>query len=154
MKIKKQLIFIWFLLVLLISGCSFVRIQNVSDVRVYMSVRVPDSGKSYTRIIRPGQVVDVFSSHGGRYTVTVVPNERYETFLLDLQNQITKRLFEERATLTGEEVARLTQRLNEADQLLKELEEPGASCSGYLPDFDTAVAVVVFDLSQNDFVLK
>ena len=80
MKIKRQILFFGFLTALLLSGCSFVRIQNVSDTTVYVNVNVPDSGKAYTRIVGSGQIVDVFSSHGGRYTVTIMPNERLRDF--------------------------------------------------------------------------
>ena len=127
------------------SGCSFVRIQNVSDATITVSVKVPDSGKSYTRNISPGSIVDVFSANGGRYSVSLIPSERYKETLNSLQEMISARLFKERATLTAEQVTTLTHNLNGIDQLIDDLAKPMPSCSGYLPDFDTVVVVVVFD---------
>ena len=71
-----------------------------------------------------------------------------------MQQQISTRLFEEGATLTAEEVARLTQSLNDIDQFLAELALPGATCSGQLPDYDTAVAVVAFDFSIESYAVS
>lgn len=140
--------------VIILSGCSFVQIMNVSDAPITVSVNVPDSGKSSTRNIGPGMVVEVFSANGGRYSVTVIPGERYRESLNNLQQTISRRLFEERATLTAAEVTRLVQNLNEIDQLISDLAEPGASCAGYLPDFETVVVVAAFDLSVSDYVLN
>ena len=140
--------------VIILSGCSFVRIQNVSDAPITVSVNVPDSGKSYTRNIRAGDIVDVFSANGGRYTVTMIPGERYRESLGNLQQLISTRLFEERATLTAEEVTRLVQNLNEIDKLIEDLATPMPSCSGYLPDFDTVVVVAAFDAVAVDYVLS
>jgi hypothetical protein len=148
-KILHALVFIF-----LLSGCSFVRVQNVSDTNVRVLVNVPDSNAGISRNVRPGSVVDAFSSHGGRYSVTILPNERYREFLLDLRTEIGRRLFEERAELTGDEVGRLVARLNEVNVFLKELAEPGASCSGSLPDFDTSVVIIVFDISLAKYVLS
>ena len=138
----------FFILVLsgiILSGCSFVRIQNVSDASVRVRVRVPDSGTSYSRHIRPGRVEEFFSSHGGRYSVELVPTESYIDSLNSLQEIITQRLFTEGQTLSAAEVARLVENLNQIDQLLAEAAEPGASCSGNVPDFDTSVVVVIYD---------
>lgn len=140
--------------VIILSGCSFVRIQNVSDTPITVSVKVPDSGNSYTRIIRPGNLVDVFSGNGGRYSVTIIPSERYRDSLESMQRMVSTRLFEERATLSADEVTRLVQNLNEIDQLIDDLAKPMPSCSGYLPDFDTVVVVVAYDMIANDYVLS
>lgn len=142
------------LAVLFLTGCSFVNILNVSDTKVYVSVRVPDNGRGYTRIIPPGMQTSVFSGHGGGYSVTVLPNKEYEGFLRDLQSLISKRLFKERATLSAAEVTRLVNRLNEANVFLAELAEPGASCRGSLPDFETTTAIVAFDLTANSYVVN
>ena len=139
------------LLMMLLSGCSFIRILNNSDAPITVLVRSPDSGKGYTRNLRPEQVVDVFSSYGGRYTVTVILTERYKQTLDDIRNTISERLFKERATLTGEEVTRLVNNLNQVEQLIDDLAKPGATCSGQLPDFDTVVVVAIWDTSLNDY---
>jgi len=101
------LVLSFLLLALLVSGCSFVRIQNISAASVTVSVRVPDSGKAYIRNIRSGELVDVFSSHGGSYTITIIPSEAYKNTLENLKSTIENRLFQERQSLTAEEVAQL-----------------------------------------------
>jgi hypothetical protein len=131
--------------ILFLSGCSFVRIQNVSASSVTVSVNVPDSGAASTRNIQSGGIVDVFSTHGGSYTVSIIPNERYRETLEHLQDQITKKLFEERATLSAEEVKQLAENLNNIDKLIDELAKPMPSCSGYLPDFETVITIVSYD---------
>jgi hypothetical protein len=75
----------------------------------------------------------------------LIPSERYKETLNSLQEMISARLFKERATLTAEQVTTLTHNLNGIDQLIDDLAKPMPSCSGYLPDFDTVVVVVVFD---------
>ncbi len=155
MRIKKTAVLAFLALAaLLLSGCTFIRIQNVSDVSVRVAVLVPDSGAASTRSVSSGGLVDVFSSHGGRYTVTVVPSEQYRETLLTLQQQISDRLFVERATLTAAEVGQLVQNLNHITDLLAELELPGASCSGNVPDFETAVVVISFDSPNNAWQLS
>jgi hypothetical protein len=153
---KKKIAALLFLplVAILLSGCTFIRIQNVSDSPVRVAVIVPDSGGGYTRSIPSGGLVDVFSSHGGRYTVTIVPNEQYRETLLRLQEQISDRLFNERASLTGAEVAQLVENLNHITALLQELELPGASCSGNVPDFETAVVVIAYDSFNNSWELS
>ena len=151
---KRQLPLLIVLLAAFLSGCSFVRIQNVSASSVTVLVTVPDAGNGYTRSIDSGGIVDVFSSHGGRYTVTVVPSEQYRSILERLRDDISDRLFEEGATLTAEEVGQLVENLNHIDRLLEDLAEPGASCSGRLPDYETAVVVVSYDDFKGEWVLS
>ena len=149
---KKSLILLAIILSIgILSGCSFVRIQNVSENTVTDLVNTPDSGKAYTRTIRGGQIVDVFSANGGRYTVTMIPTERYKDTLYTLQQQISNRLFEERATLTADQVATLVKNLNTIDQAIKDLAKPMPSCSGYLPDFDTVVVIIALDYSTGNY---
>ena len=141
-------------ILILLSGCSFVRIQNVSSNQITVLVQVPDAGSGYTRNIDSGGIVDVFSSHGGRYTVTLIPSEEYRALLTDLQQQVGNRLFEERGTLTAAEVAILVERLNSIDQALEELTKPGATCSGTLPEYDTVVVTVAFDSINSEYSLS
>ena len=129
----------------ILSGCSFISLQNVADTTATISVRTPDSGKAYTRTIRSRDSVDVFSSYGGRYTVTTIPSERYRQLLSTLQQAITTRLFEEAATLTAEGVSVLTNNLNQIDRMIEGLDEPGATCSGNVADFDTSVVIISYD---------
>ena len=147
----------WFGIVVLfgiiLSGCSFIRVQNVSEANVRVLVRTPDSNRGYTRVVTSGSVIDVFSSHGGRYTITTLPNEQYRALLNDLQQQVSERLFTEGKTLSAADVARLVERLNDIDHLLATLGDADTSCSGNVGDFDTAVAVVVWDETQQQWAL-
>jgi hypothetical protein len=155
MKNKKifSLIIISIIAVML-SGCSFVRIQNVSATTVTVAVNVPDSGSSYTRTIRSGAIVDVFSGSGGRYSVQIIPSEAYKDTLQRLRQQIETRLFEERQTLTADEVKTLVENLNHIDKLIEDLAVPGASCGGHLPEFDTVVVIVAFDDFNSEWELS
>lgn len=139
---------------LFLSSCSFVRVQNVSESTITVSVYVPDAHRPYTKTIRSGDIAEFFSGHGGRYTVTTIASERYKATLESLREQITKRLFEERATLTAKDVSILTTNLNHLDKLYEEAHLPGASCSGHLADFDTSVAVVAFDRTSSQYELS
>ncbi|MCP4139691.1 MAG: hypothetical protein GY755_05275 [Chloroflexi bacterium] len=144
-KFSRATLLFGLMLVFLLSSCSFVRIQNVAVSTATVSVRVPDSGKTYVRTIRSGAIVDVFSSHGGSYTITMIESEEYINFLKDLRSEIERKLFSEGKTLTAEEVVRLTENLKQIDSSLEQTRLPGATCSGYVPDFDTVVVVISFD---------
>jgi hypothetical protein len=155
MSHKKGILTIALLIaVVLLSGCSFVRIQNVSSGQITVSVSVPDLGAASTRNIPSGGIVDVFSSNGGRYIVTMLPSERYRQTLENLREIITSKLFKERETLSAEEVARLVENLNQIDRLIEELSEPMPSCAGFLPDYETAVVVVSYDDFTGDYILS
>lgn len=138
----------------ILSGCSFVRIQNISELSITVSVSVPDSGSTYTRNIGAGNIVDVFSANGGRYSVSMIPSESYRSMLETIQQEISIRLFEERDTLSADQVAQLVQNLNYVDQSIQQLAEPMPSCSGYLPDFDTVVVVISFDRLAQEYTLS
>jgi hypothetical protein len=156
MEKTKKIIFLLviFFLGLILSGCSFVRVQNLSDVNVRVSVTVPDTGTASTRLVRSGQIVDVFSTHGGRYTVTTLPDEQYREFLEEIRNAVTQRLYDERDTLTAEDVATLVQRLEDVDQALDGMAQVGASCAGQLPDYETAVVTIAWDTESNNWELQ
>ncbi len=138
---------------LLLAGCTFVQVQNISDLNATVAIRVPDSPGAYTRQVGPGNSVEVFSNYGGQYSITVVPSERYRQTLLSLRDQITQKLFEERATLTAAEVAQLIENLGRINQLVEEMAQPGASCGGNVPDFETAVAILSWDSLDSTWTL-
>jgi hypothetical protein len=135
-------------------GCSFVEVVNTSELSARVSVTVPDAGGSTTEYIKPGGTMDVFSSTGGRYTVQVLPDEKYRQLLLDLQNEISNKLFTEGKTLTGNDVTRLVNQLNDIDDQLEKLAEEGASCQGTVPEYETVVVVLSWDLDSNNWVLS
>jgi hypothetical protein len=153
-KFPRTLLLFSLILVFSLSSCSFVRIQNIAATTATVSVRVPDSGKAYVRTIRPGAIVDVFSSHGGSYTITMIAGERYLETLNTLRSQIETRLFKEGKTLTAEEVTQLAENLKNIDKLLEQTKLPGATCSGYVPDFDTVVVVISFDEFNTNWSLS
>ncbi len=149
--IKKSILLAAAAVTLFLSGCTFVEVQNLSDLNARVLVRTPDSGSGYTRLVGSGEVASVFSGYGGRYTVTTLPNEAYRNLLIDLQAEISRRLFEERATLSGAEVARLVTRIQEISTLLDDLAQKGASCAGNVPDFESALVVLVWDEQANNW---
>ena len=81
------------LLLLALSACSEIQLQNVSEFRVRVLVRTPDNSQGYTRFLGPGTVNSVISGHGGRYSVTTLPDAQYEQLLNDIRDQITIRPF-------------------------------------------------------------
>jgi len=151
---RSHIIVFIILLSLFLSSCTFIRIQNVSAGEATVTVKTPDSGKAYTRTVSSGGIVDVFSSHGGRYIITTIPSEQYKEILFQLEKQITERLFNEAATLSVEEVRQLTENLNHVLTLIEQLSNPGASCSGYVSDFNTAVVTISFDNFNNVWILE
>ena len=142
-----------FLLCLLLAGCSFVEIVNFSDLSARVRVQVPDSGSGYTRHVGPGRVAEVFSSHGGRYTVTALPDEEYRQLLLTIREDVTQRLFNEGATLTAAEVGELVNVLNTIDARLEELSTQFASCSGNVPEFETVTVTMSWDFDTSNWIL-
>ncbi len=142
------------LVVLALSGCSFIRIQNISDARLRVLVRVPDNRKGYTRSIQPGQIVDVFSGQGGRYSVTTLPDEQYRQLLIELRAEVSRRLFVDRQNLSADDVALLTSRLNDADSELERLNSgDSAFCAGFVPEFETVVVTAAWDLYEQNWSL-
>lgn len=139
---------------LIFTGCTFVRIQNVTEIRARVVVVVPDSANSSTRLVKPGGIVDVFSTHGGRYRVSIIPDAEYVQFMENLRTEISNRLFNQGATLTANEVANLTGRLNEIDEMIKRETNISAACSGSVPDFETAVVIVSFDEARSSWVVS
>lgn len=154
LKRSRIIVFTILLLALFLSGCSFIRIQNVAAGEATVSVTVPDSGKAYVKTVPSGGIVDVFSSHGGGYTITMIASEQYIEILNRLRSQIETRLFEEGQTLTTEEVRLLVQNLHHIDQQLEETRLPGTSCGGYVAEFDTAVVTIAFDDFNNSWILE
>lgn len=153
-KGSRAIIVFSLMLVFLLSSCSFVRIQNVAADTATVSVRVPDSGKAYVRTIPSGGIVDVFSSHGGRYTITTIASEQYVDLLENLRSQIETKLFTERQTLIAEDVARLVENLNHVDSLLEQTQLPGSTCNGYVPDFETVVATISYDDFNSNWIIS
>ena len=95
-----------------------------------------------------------FSGHGGNYTISVVPDEQYLQLLRQLREQITQRLFEERGTLSAEDVARLVQNLQDIENQIQKEAERGASCSGAAPDFSTVSAVISWSAAEGDWAIN
>jgi hypothetical protein len=153
-KIKRLNLILLIFMGLFIVGCSFVEVVNTSELSARVNVAVPDSGGGTTEYIKPGGTMDVFSTTGGRYTVQVLPDEKYRQLLLDLQNEITKKLFDERDTLTGNDVTRLVNQLNDIDDQLERLAEEGTSCQGTVPDYETVVVIMSWDQANSNWSLS
>ena len=140
---------------LALSSCSEVYVTNLTELNVRVSVNTPDSGSPSTRLVRPVEIESVFSSNGGRYSVTVLPDENYRELLEGLQRDISRKLFDEGATLSAADVSQLTQRMNEIDQALEALQgQAGASCSGFVPDFESVTVYVTWNAAASQFILE
>jgi hypothetical protein len=138
----------------LLTGCTFVRVQNVTESNVTVAIRVPDSANTYTKRIPAAYIGDVFSAHGGRYSVTIL-SEEYRSLLQDFRQIVMARMMNEGATLSAADVQALTQRLGQIDQLLVDLEnEADVTCSGSVGDFETAIVTVAYDPVKNTYVIS
>jgi hypothetical protein len=154
LKRSRLIVFTILLLASFLSSCSFIRIQNVATGDATVSVNVPDSGKAYVRNVPSGAIVDVFSSHSGGYSVTMIASEQYIDLLEGLRSDIETKLFTEGQTLTAEEVARLVDHLNQIDQLLEQTNMPWESCHGYVPEYDTAIVTISNDFATDTWILE
>jgi hypothetical protein len=142
------------LLGLVLTGCSEVVVHNLSELQVRVLVRVPDEARGHTRVVRPADTEAFFSTTGGRYTVTTLPDEEYRQLLLDLQAEVGRRLFEERATLSAADVGRLVETLSSVDSQLDRMGEEGASCQGHVPDFESVAVILTWDIGTSKWVLS
>ena len=61
-------------LLLLLTGCVDFAVVNISELDVRVSIQTPDSSGAYTRFIRAGDSASSFSSYGGGYTVSTLPD--------------------------------------------------------------------------------
>ena len=141
-------------LLLLLSGCISFEIVNVSEVDIRVMIRTPDSSGAYTRHIAPGGSASSFSSHGGGYSITALPNAEYEQSLKTIQAEISRRLFEERATLTASDVAYLVQILEDIDRNLDQWGDDAGSCSGTAPDFSAVTALIAWSVEQEKWEIS
>ena len=144
MTIKRFPLILGLLLsVLLLSACVDFNISNVSEINARVLIQTPDGG-NHSKVVESGGYASSFSGHGGNYTISVVPDEQYLQLLRQLREQITQRLFEERGTLSAENVARLVQNLQDIETQIEKEAERGASCSGAAPDFSTVSAIITW----------
>jgi hypothetical protein len=135
-----------FCCLVLLSACVDFNIINVSAVNARILIQTPDGGR-HAKVVKSGGSTGSFSEHGGSYTISILPDEQYLALLRELRQEITRRLFEERETLSADDVARLVQRLEEIEEQLEKESQRGVSCSGVAPDFSSVNAVI----SWSDF---
>lgn len=137
----------------LVSGCVSIDVQNVSEVDTRVLIRPPDSGRGYTRLVESGGIASTFSTQGGSFSITTLPNEEYRQLVMEVREQLGRRLFEEGATLTPAEVAEIVQRMAQLSENLELLGEEQTSCSGSVTDFGSVTAVLSWDESAGKWVL-
>ena len=136
-----------------VSGCVSIDVQNMSEVDTRVLIRPPDSGRGYTRLVEAGGIASTFSTQGGGFTITSLPNEEYRQLILDVREQLGTRLFEESATLTPAGVAELVQRMAQLTENLELLGEEQASCSGSVTDFGSVTAVLSWNEAAGKWAL-
>ena len=139
---------------LFLAGCTTVDVINLSELNARVLIQLPDQPGGVSRSIGPGNSTSTFSNYGGTVTITVLADEAYRELLLDLQTEISRRLFEERASLSAADVSLLVERLNEIDSLLEEMADDGASCSVVAPDFSSVTAVLNWSTAANSWELS
>lgn len=139
---------------LVMTACVTVEVANISETRARVRITLPDTPSGYTRLVRAGQSTSTFSEYGGTVTVTVLPDEQYRQLLQDLRTEITRRLFEDRQTLSASDVSTLVNRLNDVEESMAQLEREGASCSVRTSDFATVTAILSWDDSISNWSLS
>lgn len=140
---------------LALSGCTFIRVQNIADSGLRVRVQTPDGDQASTRYIEGGGIVEVFTAEGGAFTVSTLPDEQYREILEKLQSDISNRLFEEQGTLTASEVSQLVQNMQQIEKLLADLAaENQVTCSGFVPDFETAIVTAYYDTEADRWTLN
>lgn len=137
----------------LLSACVSIDVQNASEVDTRVLIRPPDSGRGYTRLVESGGVASTFSTQGGGFTITTLPNEEYRQLVMRVREQLGTRLFEESATLTPSDVAEIVQRMSELTENLESLGKEQASCSGSVTDFGSVTAVLSWDAAAGKWAL-
>lgn len=140
--------------VLFLSGCVNVDVINVSEINARVLIGLPDAPGGYTRYIRAGQSTSTFSNHGGVVTIRTLPDEEYRRLLDNLRTEISRRLFEERESLSAEDVARLVRQLEDIDSQVEQLADDGTSCSVNAPDFSSVTAVLSWDTANGKWSLS
>jgi hypothetical protein len=70
----------------LVSGCVSIDVQNVSEVDSRVLIRPPDSGRGYTRLVESGEVASTFSTQGGSFSITTLPNEEYRQLVMNIRS--------------------------------------------------------------------
>jgi hypothetical protein len=139
--------------ILLLGGCVNIAVLNITNVESRVLIKTPDSGTGYTKLVEPGNSVDTYSSHGGRYSISTLPSEEYRRLVLSVQEQLSARLFTEAATLSARDVAQIVQQISELNDSLDSLAREGATCTGTAPDFSSVTAVLGWDESANVWTL-
>ncbi|MBP7963282.1 MAG: hypothetical protein KBG20_14030 [Caldilineaceae bacterium] len=139
--------------ILLLGGCVNIAVLNITNAESRVLIKTPDNRTGYTKVVGAGESIDTYSSHGGRYTLSTLPNEAYRRLLLDLQEQLADSLFTEAATLSPSDVTQIVQRIGELNDALNALSREGASCTGSVPDFSSVTAVLDWDESAGAWSL-
>ena len=154
MRTKRQLILVALIVLLGASGCVTFDVINLAETNARVLLQIPDQQNGVTRSIPPAGSTSTFSTHGGSFSVRTLPDEQYRQLLNDLEAEISRRLWDERETLTAEDVARLVRRLEDVNSQLERLSEIGASCSGTAPDFAAVTIILSWDLQQQNWYLE
>ena len=134
---------------LFLTSCVNFVVNNYTESRVRVRIQTPDGG-SYTKMINDGGAVESFSEHGGSYTITILPDERYKEMLHSLREEVSHRIFTQGANVFAQDVKRLSETLEAINEQLEALSSP-AACSGTAPDFSSVTAVITRDFDTQEF---
>lgn len=154
MKIKPVFFIVVVLLSIFLSGCSFVEVFNSSEVGARVIVTVPGSSGGSSKFVQPQESADFFSSTSGVYTIQVLIDKSYTDLVVNLRNELSDRIWNQRETLTGNEIAHLIERINGLNKELNTLANLGASCQGNLPEDETVVVVLSWDKESWNWILS
>lgn len=140
------------LVLFILAACVDINVTNLADSSVRVRIQTPDGG-NYIRRLEAVDVITSFSDHGGSFHIATLPDEAYLTLLNNLREEISRRLFTERQSLSAADVQKLTTSLQELDNDIDRVARQGASCSVWAPDFSTIRAVVVWSADEDKWLM-
>jgi hypothetical protein len=121
-------------------ACNTLSVSNQSDYKVLVSVVLPGASGADSHIYQPGEVYDYYPGSGGRYTISVIPQEDYVAEMDELKANIILALTTKYDVMQPNVFVELTEKLAKIEKTLSSLTTH--SCSGNLMDESNVMATI------------
>jgi hypothetical protein len=121
-------------------ACNTLSVSNQSDYKVLVSVVLPGASGADSHIYQPGEVYDYYPGSGGRYTISVIPQEDYVAEMDELKANIILALTTKYDVMQPNVFVELTEKLAKIEKTLSSLTTH--SCSGNLMDESNLMATI------------
>ena len=136
----RKLLLLITLLGLLTLACNTLSVANKSEYKVLVSVVLPGASGADSHIYQPGEVYDYYPGSGGRYTISVSPQEEYVAEMDKLRANIVLALTTKYDVMQPGVFVELTEKLARIDKILSSLTTH--SCSGNIMDDANVMATI------------